>query len=112
MVELSLAPRTHVREDSERSEPRRQFLASEASHSQTVFGERSEFWEKKFDERSERLAVFFFSSELRGILLRNVRNFFPGWGWGIVSRLSREKTIRNAKELCLYPKIFPLRSNC
>ena len=27
---------------------------------QTVFGERSEFWEKKFDERSERLAVFFF----------------------------------------------------
>ena len=38
MVELSLAPRTLVREDSERSEPRRQFLAREAS-----------FGRKKFD---------------------------------------------------------------
>jgi hypothetical protein len=33
--------------------------AKQASRRQT-FGERSEFWEKKFDEPSEPLAVFFF----------------------------------------------------
>ena len=64
--------------------------AKRASRRQT-FGERSEFWEKKFDERSEPLAdklfgsVFFFVSKLWGNSSSEMSKIPPrlegGGGW-------------------------------
>ena len=104
MVELTDTPRTCVRR--QRSvEPRADnfWRAKQGSRRQT-FGERNEFCEKKFDDPIETLTVFFFFLNCGCGAIPPQKCHPPPPSppdWRGDFPLSREKTIRNAKELCM-----------